>query len=269
MTKPDRGGSALQSLYATAIRLYPPRFRDQYGPLMRQALRDALADRTLSRRAVVRLLFHDFATSLIQEHLAMLSDTFSRPILAFNALMLAGIATVLALFLYAIPQQVLRQGANDPQLQLAGDLAARLEQGVAPADAVPPGQVDLARSLAPFVIVYDDRGVPIASQAQLNGKPPSPPQGVFNYVRSHGEDTISWKPVLGGAHGLRIAAVIQRVQHVGTGGAGFVLAGRSLAEVQARIDQVASMARLAWIAMLGLIAMGTIGFGWITRKAAV
>jgi hypothetical protein len=204
-------------------------------------------------------------SSLAKEHLAMLRDTFQRPVLLFNSLVLAAISTVLALSLYSIPQQVLRQGANDPQLQLAGDLAARLEQGISPSDAVPAGQIDIARSLSPFVIAYDTQGHPLASQAQLNGAIPAPPPGVFDYVRQHGEDRLSWQPILGKAHGLRIAAVVQRVDGPHPG---FVLAGRSMREVEARIDQVQTMAGLAWLAMLGLILAGTVAFGWLTHKPA-
>jgi hypothetical protein len=230
---------------------------------MRQTLRDALRDRSLSRRTLIPLVLRDLVTSLAKEHLAMLRDTFLRPALLFNAMVLAAISTVLALALYTIPQQVLRQGANDPQIQLAGDLAARLEQGVAPADAVPAGSVDIARSLSPFVIAYDDQGRPLASQAQLDGKTPVPPIGVFNYVRQHGEERISWQPVLGREHGVRIAAVVQRVNGPQPG---FVLAGRNMREVEAREQQVEQMAGLAWIAMLGLIFVGTAAFGWTTRQ---
>jgi hypothetical protein len=271
----------LESLYAAAVRLYPPVFHEQYADAMRQAFRDALADSSLSRRILIPQVLRDLATSLTKEHLAMLRDTFSRPALLFNALVLAGISTVLALALYAIPQQVLRQDANDPQLQLADDLVARLEQGAAPTEAVPAGQIDMARSLSPFVIVYDDQGRPLASQAQLDGSAPAPPVGVFEYVRRNGEERVSWQPRLGTVssrdqrlavdervgshrgHGLRIAAVVQRV-----GGAhpGFVLAGRSMQQVEERIGQVEQMAGLAWLAMLGLILMGTVGFGWMTRR---
>jgi hypothetical protein len=263
---PLKNGSRIEGLYAVALRLYPPAFREQYAATMRQAFRDALADRSLSRRTLIPLVLRDLATSLPKEHLAMLRDTFSRPAVLFNALVLAGISTILALALYAIPQQVLRQGANDPQLQLAGDLVARLEQGVAPAEAVPAGQIDMARSLAPFVIVYDDRGQPLASQAQLNGKTPAPPTGVFNFARLHGEERVSWQPVLGSVPGVRIAAVVQRVKHPDGSAAGFVLAGRSLVQVEEREAQVSHMAGVAWIAMLGLIVVGTAGFGWFTRR---
>ncbi len=260
--------AGLETLYALAIRLYPRRFREDNGIAMRQAIRDAAAHGDLTRGDLVWLVLRDLSTSLLKEHFAMLRDTMTRPALAFNALVLAGISTVLALFLYAIPQTVLRQGANDPQLQLAGDLAARLEEGTAPVEAIPTGKVDMARSLSPFVIVYDDQGRPIASQAELNGKAPAPPMGVFDFVRQHGEERLSWQPVLGNTRGVRVAAVVERVEHLSTGGAGFVLAGRSLKQVEARIEDVEHMAGLAWLAMLGLILAGAVGFGWWTRKAA-
>jgi len=177
-------------------------------------------------------------------------------------LVLAAICTVLALALYSIPQQVLRQGANDPQIALAGDLVARLEQGIPPAEAVTTGPIDMARSLSPFVIVYDDQGQPLASQAQLDGKTPVPPHGVFDYVRQHGEDRVSWQP----HRGVRIAAVIQRVNGTRPG---FVLSGRNMREVEAREEQVEHMAGLAWIIMLGLILVETVAFRWYSKPKAV
>ena len=248
--------------------VYPRSFQELYGTAMSRAMRDAIDDTEFRRLDLLRLFALDLPISLAKEHFTMLRDTLTRPALVFNALVLAGISTVLALFLYAIPQQVLRQGANDPQLELAGNLAAQLDQGDAPADVVSATKVDIAHSLSAFVIVYDDHGVPIASQALLNGAAPVPPQGVFGYVRQHREERVSWQPVLGTQHPVRVAAVVLRVEHIGSGGAGFVLAGRSLRQVEEREDQVVKMAGLAWVAMLGLIAAGTLGFGWWTRRAA-
>ena len=259
MTQSPTSANRLERLYALALCLYPAPFRQGYEFAMRQAFRDAGQDRALSRRTLIPLVIRDLVTSLAKEHLAMLRDTFLRPALLFNAVVLAAISTVLALALYSIPQQVLRQGANDPQIQMAGDLAARLEQGVAPIEAVPAGAVDIARSLSPFVIAYDDQGQPLASQAQLDGKTPVPPNGVFNHVRQYGEERFSWQP----RHGVRIAAVVQRVNGPQPG---FVLAGRNMREVEAREQQVEQMAGLAWIAMLGLILLGTFAFGWTTRQ---
>jgi hypothetical protein len=252
----------VEKLYAIALRLYPEPFRNSFAIPMRQALRDALADHTISRRFLLSLLARDFMTSLIKEHLTMLRATYARPALLFNAVILAGIATGIALALYAIPQQVLRNGANDPQIQLATDAVARLEDGAALADTVPAGNVDMARSLAPFVIAYDDQGRPLASQAKLNGGIPTPPAGVFDYVRQHREERVSWQPILGKVRGVRVAAVIERVGGVHPG---FVLAGRSLREVEAREEQVEQMAGLTWLGMLILIIVGTAIYGWLTR----
>jgi len=225
---------------------------------MRQTFRDALQDRTLYRRVLIPLVLRDLATSLAKEHTAMLRDTFSRPALLFNALVLTALATGLALALNTIPQQVLRLGANDPQIAMAGDLVARLEQGIAPAEAVPAGSIDLSRSLTPFLIAYDDQGRPLASQAQLNGKTPAPPSGVFANVRQHGEARISWQP----RRDVRIAAVIQRVNGPQPG---FVLAGRNMREVESREALVGQLAGLTWIGMMAVILVGTAAFGWYTR----
>jgi len=287
MSLPPLTNSQLESMYARALRLYPETFRYSHADSMRQAFRDALRDASLPQRQLLPLILRDYLNSIVKEHLSMLRDTFARPALVFNALILAVLATGLALALYAIPQQVLRQGANDPQIALAGDLVAKLEQGVAPAVAVPAAGLDMARSLTPFVIVYDDQGRPLASQAQVNGQTPAPPQGVFDYVRQHGEERLSWQPILGTtsnkdektalnggmalqrSHGLRIAAVIQRVQLANGNSAGFVLAGRNMREVEAREQQVSQMAGFTWICMLGVILVGTLAFGWYTRPRVV
>jgi hypothetical protein len=259
--KPGR----LERAYALAVRLYPARFRAAYGAAMLQAFRDARAARSLARAEFARTILRDLAVSLAKEHLAMLREAFGRPALLFNAVVLAGISTILALALYAIPQQVLRQGANDPQIAMASDLAVYLNQyGVN--DGLRQGAltirggaiVDMANSLSPFLIVYDDEGRALGSTGQFDGKAPAPPNGVFDYVRSHGEDRISWQP----RHNVRIAAVVVRVKGSQPG---FILAGRSLREVEARESQVSQMAGLAWIGMLGLILFGTAAFAWITR----
>lgn len=248
----------LERWYGWALRLYPEPFRAAYEGPMRQAIRDALADGELHRGTLLRMALRDLAVSLWREHMAMAKETFARPALVFNALVLAGMATVLGVALYVIPQQVLRMGANDPQIQMATDLAARLEAGSAAA-AIPTGSVDLSRSLAPFVIVYDDKGLPLAGQGLLNGSLPAPPAGVFDYVRTHGEERVSWQP----QRGVRVAAVVERVSGAQPG---FVLAGRSMREVESRIQHVQNLAGLAWLGMLGLIAVGTLAFGWMTRR---
>lgn len=262
MSEPPVPADRLDRLYARAIQLYPSRFRETHGASMRQTFRDALADSAFSQRKLIPLVARDLVQSLIREHSAMLRDTFARPTLVYNGLVLAGLATVLSLALYGIPQQVLRMGANDPQVQLAGDFAAQLEQGVSPEDAMPSGHVDIAHSLAPFLIAYDQTGKPIASQGTLDGSIPTPPKGVFDFALQNGEDRPTWTP----RRGVRLATVVRRV-----GGAhpGFVLAGRSLDEVQQRIQHVWDMATFAWLLMLGMIFVGTTAFGWYTRPRSL
>lgn len=257
----------LERWYAAALRAYPPRFREAFAPAMRQAFRDALADPSVIRATFLPFVLWDLIVSLVKENIVMVRESLARPVLVFNALVLAAIATGVALALYAIPQQVLRQSLNDPQIQMAGDLAAQLEQGAVPTAAIPQGQsVDMSRSLAPFVIVYDDQGHPVASQATLDGNVPVPPMGVFDYVRRHGQERVSWQPVLGSARAVRIGSVVERL-----GGAhpGFVLAGRNMREEEMREGQVAQMAGLTWLGMLGVIAVGCLAFGWYTRPKPV
>ncbi len=264
----SRPDARMARIYGLALRLYPRRFRAEYAAPMQQALRDALADRTVPRRSLLAIVTRDLVTSIVKEHVAMLRSTYGRPALLFNAVILAGIATGVALALYAIPQQVLRTGADDPQIQMASDLAARLDQ-VGVDDGLRQGVlfnsggiVDMTRSLSPFLIVYDDQGRALGSNAQLDGATPVPPIGVFDYVRTHGEERVSWQPVRG-SHGVRIAAVVERVNGPQPG---FVLAGRSMREVEARIEQVKNMAGLTWIGMLGLILVGTLVYGQLSRR---
>ncbi len=61
---------------------------------------------------------------------------------------LAAAIVLLAGIVYVSGQQLLRQGAHDPQFQMAEDAAAALGNG----QALPgTGQVDMANSLAPYL----------------------------------------------------------------------------------------------------------------------
>lgn len=258
-----------ERLYSCALHLYPALFRKTYEPVMRQALRDALRDQSLTRRTLIPMILRDLATSLVKEHMAMLRDSILRPALIFNAVILAGIATGIALAFYAIPQHVLRSGLNDPQIQMATDLAATLEHsgttdGLRQGGLQPTGSsanIDMARSLSPFLIVYNDAGQPLGSNGRLDGQTPLPPAGVFSNVRDHGEERVTWQP----RRGVRIAAVIERVNGPQPG---FVLAGRNMREVESRIADVRTMAGLTWLGMLALIAIATLAFGIYTRPGS-
>jgi len=169
------------------------------------------------------------------------------------------VATALSGLVEVAVQQSLRQSANDPQIQMAEDAAAALAGGGAPRSLLPAGQVDVARSLAPYLIVFDEAGEPLASSATLDGQVPRLPPGVFDYTRVHTEDRITYQP----RPGVRSAIVVVRF---GGERPGFVLAGRSLREVEKREDQLTAMVALAWVAALAASLVATVLFSLIWHK---
>ncbi|HTX86822.1 MAG TPA: hypothetical protein VMC41_02005 [Candidatus Nanoarchaeia archaeon] len=154
-------------------------------------------------------------------------------------------AVILALvfgFVYSVSQQVLRQSANDPQIQIAEDSAAALNAGDQPRFLKNNvyGMIDSSKSLAPFLINFDAAGKPVDSTAALNGQTPIPPAGVFAYAKAHGQNRVTWQT----PDGTRLAAVI--VYYSGNGG-GYALAGRSLLEVEKRESNLEFLTFWAWL----------------------
>lgn len=129
-------------------------------------------------------------------------------------------------------QQDLRQSANDPQIQLAEDTAQQLSSGHYSPSVLAAITVDPSQSLAPFMIVYDQAGHVVASGAKLNGQTPMPPAGVFSFAKAHGEDRFTWQT----ASGLRLATVVK--SYSAGDQTGYVLAARSLREVEQREDNI-------------------------------
>jgi len=156
-----------------------------------------------------------------------------------SAIIICGICFII----YAVVQQDMRQGANDPQIQMAEDAAAQLASGQQAQTVVPAQKVDIATSLAPYLIIFDDTGKPIASSAQLNGQTPTIPSGVFDYVRQMGEDRITWQP----QPGVRSAIVVTQFKGAHSG---FVVAGRSLREVEIRENDALYTTLIFMIGML-------------------
>jgi hypothetical protein len=183
----------------------------------------------------------------------------------------AALLTFACFFSYGLVQQDLRQTANDPQIQIVEDISQALASGGAtPQDIVPPGQtLDISTSLDSYVIVYDATGAVLASSATLNGKTPTVPQGVFASLRRYGIDNaqnrFTWEP----APGVRSAAVVTAFSGPASSSQGFVLAGRSLREVEIREDNMLRITVLAWLA--GLVGMFLIIWFaiWIYKKEVV
>ena len=161
------------------------------------------------------------------------------------------------LLVYVTVQQTYRQGADDPQIQMANDAVNALIHGQSAEGLVSPAKVSVADSLTPFLIIYDATGKVLASSATLDGQSPLLPAGVLNSTKSLGENRISWQPKAG----VRIATVIVSFPE------GFVLAGRNLREVEQREAQLSAFAGLTWVlAMLGTLVSIVFGEIFLTEK---
>ena len=155
----------------------------------------------------------------------------------------AVVIVAMCALIFVVTQQTLRWYANDPQIQMAGDGAKALEKGAAPETLATQGTIDVEQSLAPFIMVIDDTGRVIFSSGQANGKPPTLPLGVLEYTRKQGEDRITWTLI----DGMRIATVVKRYE--GTT-AGFILVGRSLREVEDRINTISDIVTITLVLTL-------------------
>lgn len=157
---------------------------------------------------------------------------------------------------YLTGQQILRQSANDPQVQIAEDTANQLVKGTAADGVTTRLSVDLQQSLAPFIIIYDAQGNVQASQAVLDGNTPVLPNGVLDYTKRYGQHSLTWQP----KPGIREAVVIQ--YFVGPNNtSGYVLAGRSLREIEKRENALLFIAVYAWIAIFLASGAGMLLFG--------
>lgn len=159
-----------------------------------------------------------------------------------NWLPLAVTITGLCIALYATGQHVYRQSLNDPQIQMAEDAVARIMLGATATSTIPKATVDIAVSLAPFIVAYDSNGKPIASSGLLDGRIPVPPARVFAYAESGQDDLLTLEPQIG----VRIAAVVKAIP----GEKGFVLAGRNMRIVESRVKDLGNLVLAAWIVLM-------------------
>ncbi|MDD2806964.1 MAG: hypothetical protein PHW95_00380 [Patescibacteria group bacterium] len=140
--------------------------------------------------------------------------------------------------IYVIGQQILRAAANDPQIQLSEDIASALNSG-ADINSLIAGHIDIASSLAPYIIIFDKSGQPINGNGYLNNSWPGVPKGILEFVDTNGEDRITWQPQAG----VRSATVINKYN------SGYVLAARSLREVEVRENLLLQSIMMFWLAL--------------------
>jgi hypothetical protein len=236
-------------LYRGALVIYPLRLRCEYREQMLQTLRDAYQDRSGGPLRFWFRTYGDLVQSSLTERIHMLrEDALKQPIF-LHTLVLAVVLTLLGGAAAITMQQMLRRGANEPQMDMASWYAGEITAGENPGDVIPPGYVDMARSLQPFVIFYDEQGKPGPGTGYLDQAVPRPPSGVFDFVRTHGSENVTWQP----RPGVRVASVIQRVNSKTSG---FILAGRSLRLVEQQESLLRRMVIGGWIAIMAFLLGG-------------
>ncbi len=156
------------------------------------------------------------------------------------------LVSIFFLLLYTTVQQCYRMQANDPQIQVAGDLAHRLGAHIPIPAGLVPDSIDLDQGAGLFLEFYDGRDHPVFSTATLGGRVPVLPSGVLGAARKQGEDRITWEP----RRGVRLATV---VRYTGNPRTPFVVAGRSLRDTEDRIGNLGLMVLLGWLLSLSLI----------------
>lgn len=145
---------------------------------------------------------------------------------------------------YVSVQQNYRMSANDPQIQLAQDISGQLSAGQNPQYFIPQRKIDMAKTLATYILIFDGNGKLVGSSITLNGQTPVIPQEVFAKAKQQGETRFTWQP----QGGVRSALVVDYYNNTKT--SGFVAIGRSIREIEIREDNLGKMVAAAWILTL-------------------
>jgi hypothetical protein len=165
------------------------------------------------------------------------------------------VITMLTGLMYLLVQQDIRLSTNNPQVQLAEDIAGQLKNNDISTDFMALSTVEISRSLAPFVVVFSESGQALMSSGLLDGRVPSIPKGILDYAKNNNEDRVTWQPEIG----VRQALV---AVHYSGKNSGFVVAGRSLRESEKLTDSLTLITFVGWIAMVitGLILVAAFQF---------
>lgn len=172
---------------------------------------------------------------------------------------LAITTTLICGLIYVVAQQSYRISANDPQIQIAQDVAGEILNGQNPVAFIPTHKIELSKSLATFIMIFDKDGKLLGSSVMVDGKIPELPSGVFTDTKNSKdqEKRFTWQP----RTGVRSALV---VDYYAGKNPGFVAVGRSLYEVEKRIDNLTTIVFVGWLITLVSTLFYT-GFGQKTR----
>lgn len=154
--------------------------------------------------------------------------------------------TIVCALVYWTMQQNYRLNGNDPQVQIAQDSVRDLNQVpdlAAIAQAF--GQVQIKDTLSTFLVVYDDNKKPVAGNGYLGDKLPELSDAHFAQTQNGADHRFTWQP----EKGQKFAAVLRRFEGQQKG---YILAARSLREVEARNMMLLLASVIGWA--LSLIA---------------
>jgi hypothetical protein len=244
-------------LYALALRLYPAAFRARYADEMLATGRHEYARSPNPLRFTISLAA-DTLRGALREHLRAAAPTRPGYVAAF-----ALFFSFLVLTVSVVHQQILRRAADKQPSVVATivstpGLTAQFEatrlhivDGImAPEPELEissPKFLNRADHPLTFAIFYDESAHAIGGNAVLHGALPQPPIGIFNEIRAHDNDEVTWRP----EPGVRIALSGRPMPN-----GGFVVTGQSLAPSEARTARLNSILRWMWaFAMFACLAL--------------
>ena len=160
--------------------------------------------------------------------------------------------TVICILIYLAVQQSYRNGANEPQIQIAEKIKYELNYEKNDSAIFPGGNHEISQmTLSPFVILYNGNKEPVASDALLNGIIPRIPDGVLESSRNKEMHFITWQPEAD----KRFALVIIHSEGKFDG---YIVCGRSLKIAEEHIQNLILIIFAGWL--IASIATGAMTF---------
>jgi hypothetical protein len=164
-------------------------------------------------------------------------------------LAVAGASTLVLGAAYSMVQQEARLSANVGPITTAESAKHLLESGSRPEKVIVGQKANLRSDYHIFSIVTDTNRRILASSAQLDGKTPLPPKGVFDYTAKHGSEQITWEP----AKDVRLA--IYTTTYKFADGSGYIISGQPLKITEDRIGKITLIAITAWVIIIAWVSL--------------
>ena len=163
----------------------------------------------------------------------------------------AFVVSILILFVTVSIRSYVRTSVNEQLIVVTENLAADMFRNDVPSAPLPSAEVvDVERSIAPFVILYDSNGQPTDGTGKLNDTFPGLPQKITEHARTHSEYRLDWKPQAN----TRLAIVVRYYQNDQR--AGFVLAGKNLRETNNQLSRLYILSAATWaITLVGMLML--------------